>query len=372
MNKIKIFIVTKDLNSRGGVASYYRLFIEKFSDSCFELVPFSIGSRPEDYEVRESRRLGYFFDLLHDLFRFCSIIRNNKDIKIVQVSPSLIPIPLLRDALFIIISRIYGRKTVVFFRGWRTGTVDFLKRHSLVLGIFKKIYFSADHCCVLAHCFGDTLLGWGLDPIKLTVTYTTYDATSLLPFVNNGLLVSDAKLIFIGRVSEAKGIMEIIEASAILRRRGYRFTVDIYGHEANSGFVVQAQRKIEQLQIPEIVNIHGYIDKEDKFRALSKADIFLLPSWFEGCPNAVVEALGAGLFTICTRVGALPELVVPDFNGSLVKVKDSLDLAENMAIAIDKIIKIRSRRHEIARHAEANFEIKVCIQQFSNIYKNLL
>ena len=74
------------------------------------------------------------------------------------------------------------------------------------------------------------------------------------------------------------------------------------------------------------------------------ADVFCLPSYSEGCPNVVVEALACGRPVVATKVGGIPELV-RDGCGILIAPRDAAELRG----ALDQALSARWDREEIAR-----------------------
>lgn len=368
---MKVLVVTKDLSGKGGVVSYYRLFQSRFSEPDIELEFFCVGSRFKDYEQRNNRRFAYLGELFRDLKTFRRRLREERDIEIVQLSPSLIPVALVRDALFLVLARLARRKTVVFFRGWREKTVQFLEKHRLVRTVFKSVFFKADCCCVLASRFGEPLLRWGLPPEKLLVSYTAFDGAmtdKTEPFSGKRDI---PRFIFISRVSGAKGVDDIVEAAGLLKKQNRSFTVDLYGHVGDWDFYHAMERRVKELALEGCVTFHDYIDGEEKYAALNRADVFLLPSWFEGCPNSVIEAMSMGNFIVATPVGAIPEIVREDSDGVMVKLRDSRDLAEKMARCIDDIGSIRAKREAIRLYAHEHYEIGVFTKQFADLYRRL-
>ena len=367
----KIVIATKDLTGRGGVVSYYRLFFREFHSEDFALDYFMIGSRFKDYQRRNKRKLAYLFELVKDLWGFHRLLARDPEIKIVQLSPSLIPLALFRDALFLRIARWHRRKVLIFFRGWRDEMVKKIDASFWRRRFFSRVFCrQPDACGVLARRFGDPLLRWGLDPDKLFVSYTAYDG-SLVPADIPDRTGQTPTFVFAGRVSPEKGIDELIEASRRLHEANREFHVDVYGHAAHESYLEKCQKRLDEIGLSSLFQFHGYVDGAEKFAILNQSDIFVLPSWFEGCPNAVVEALGVGLFVIATPVGAIPELVTPGESGRLIPVRDAERLEETMNDALDRMEEIRSKRAAIRETARNRLEMGYFIRQFTEIYRKL-
>ena len=78
------------------------------------------------------------------------------------------------------------------------------------------------------------------------------------------------------------------------------------------------------------VNLCGWVNEDRVLQLLSDADVLVLPSYAEGLPNAMVEAMAAGLAVIVTTVGNIPHFIKNYENGILITPKDSKGLAEAM------------------------------------------
>ena len=115
--KKKILIVTKDPESKGGVVNYYNHFFKVFENDDFELNWFTVGSRPGNYHNRSKRSFSYIFEFLKDVLSFVFLLIKNRNIAIVQVSPSFMPVPLIRDSVYLFIAKLFQKKNVTFILG---------------------------------------------------------------------------------------------------------------------------------------------------------------------------------------------------------------------------------------------------------------
>ncbi|MEL4402955.1 glycosyltransferase, partial [Shewanella algae] len=79
---------------------------------------------------------------------------------------------------------------------------------------------------------------------------------------------------------------------------------------------------------------------------LSEADIFMLPSYAEGMPNSLMEAMASGVAGIATNVGAVEELILNEETGMLIQVKDPVGLRQALRQLIDDI---DLRRHIVVQ-----------------------
>ena len=106
-----------------------------------------------------------------------------------------------------------------------------------------------------------------------------------------------------------KGTAVLLEAVAQLRRHGAAARLQIVG----AGRLLPAlQRQAHALGIGSAVDFLGQVDRDGVRHALKSADLFVLPSFTEGLPRALLEAMAQGLAAVASDVGGIPELLPPD------------------------------------------------------------
>jgi glycosyltransferase involved in cell wall biosynthesis len=133
------------------------------------------------------------------------------------------------------------------------------------------------------------------------------------------------KLVSIGRLSEQKGQLLLIEALGRLRRQGVRVELDLVG---DGEFRPQIERAIAAHGLGDSVRITGWADGDSIRRALDACSAFVLPSFAEGLPVVIMEAMARGRPVLSTYVAGIPELVRPGENGWLVAAGSVEDLAD--------------------------------------------
>lgn len=139
--------------------------------------------------------------------------------------------------------------------------------------------------------------------------------------------------LFLGWIETQKGIYDIADASRRLRDKGVRFRVICCGGGSE---LRQFQETVAQLGLTDILHIRPWVTGVAKKNALAEADVFLLPSYTEGLPNALLEAMASGLAIISTRVGGIPSIVEDQVNGILVNVGSPEEVANAMSRFIEQ------------------------------------
>jgi glycosyltransferase involved in cell wall biosynthesis len=366
----KDLITSNPLDHEGGVVNYYRLFLARFKSNGIALVHMPFGSRMEHYYAPRRKRWLYPIYYGRDLLRFGRRLFSDRRIRVVQVSPSLILVPLVRDALIVLLARLLGRRVVVFFRGWKPDVVRALKNRALLRGAFRAVYGRADATIVLASRFKDDLVEMGWQGSLVAISTTMYEADAILPAADRR--GERTRFIFLGRLSQLKGIGELIEAARLLDRRGVDFECLMVGHGDRKGVVEEYRSRVRSYGLEGHFRFAGRLTGRDKYQAYADSDVYVFPSWTEGCPTSVLEALGAGLFVISTDVGALKDIIREGENGRIVRTKDAEHLAKLMRWASENIEDIRRRRNGIQRDAEDRYEVAVVCRQFKKIYRDLI
>ena len=138
------------------------------------------------------------------------------------------------------------------------------------------------------------------------------------------------RLLFVGRLAAVKGVPVLFEALAALRERHPDLRLTLVGDGPERGALEDAARN---LWLQEHTAFLGYLSQEQVAEQLAHHDIFVLPSFGEGVPVVLMEAMAARLPVIATAVGGVGELVDPGC-GLLVPPGDAAALAE----AIDALL----------------------------------
>lgn len=170
---------------------------------------------------------------------------------------------------------------------------------------------------------------------------------------------SSVRLLFLGWLERDKGVFELIEACRLLASSG-TFTLDFVG-EGNAS--AEARALVARHNLSDVIRFRGWLRGANLHQALSEADVLVLPSWAEGLPNAMIEAMAARLAVVVTGVGAIPELITDRHSGMLVEPRN----ADSLARALGEIICDRELRERIAREAYRiavrDFEVEAAVDR---------
>jgi colanic acid/amylovoran biosynthesis glycosyltransferase len=132
-------------------------------------------------------------------------------------------------------------------------------------------------------------------------------------------------LVCVGRLCEQKGQLILVEAIRRLVRQGVACHLTLVGDGPMRG-AIEAQ--IRQHQLEDHIRLTGNATGDEVQQHLLKARAFVLPSFGEGLPVAIMEALALGRPVVTTYIAGIPELVKPGVNGWLVPAGSVEDLVE--------------------------------------------
>ena len=131
-------------------------------------------------------------------------------------------------------------------------------------------------------------------------------------------------VIYVGRLDRAKGVVELVDAAASLHARRPALRVYLMGHGPDEPRV---RERIAALHAESFITINPAVPMEEVAIWMAASDLVTLPSYREGCPNVIVEALAAGRPVVATDVGGIPELLDRG-SGRMVPPRNSAALAQ--------------------------------------------
>lgn len=176
------------------------------------------------------------------------------------------------------------------------------------------------------------------------------------------------RLLFLGHLSERKGVPELLEALARpeLRARDWRLTL------AGGGEVARFRALALRLGLADRCAFAGWVGHEQAYDLLRAADIFLLPSHAEGQAMALLEAMAHGLAIVTTPVGAHREAVAHETEALFVPPGDLAALAAAITRLIDEP-GLRTRLGAAARTRwRACFAIEAYARELAGLYRRAL
>jgi glycosyltransferase involved in cell wall biosynthesis len=127
---------------------------------------------------------------------------------------------------------------------------------------------------------------------------------------------------------------------------------------AGDGEIEQVQQLIDKKGLSEQVRVLGWMGEAEKRHWLQQADTMVLPSYNEGLPMSILEAMAGGKIIISSRVGGIPDLVAEGVNGFLITPGDVPSLSQHIAYVATHPAEMTdmARRNQQKIQADYNLE----------------
>ena len=204
----------------------------------------------------------------------------------------------------------------------------------------------------------------GLDADKCEVLYNFHN---LEPIAEHEKLSRTARLhlLYVGAIHREKGILELLTALNDLSNLDFHF--DLCGQITDQSLKNEFNELIERLGNK--VTVHGYISGKEKTAVFERADILVLPSYHEGLPLVILEALVSGCAVISTKVGATPEILTEE-NVMWVDIGNSDDIAKS----IKELYDCQDRLSEMKANnliLSSKYDIQEHISRLCSIYERV-
>ena len=200
-----------------------------------------------------------------------------------------------------------------------------------ILGLASKARHAAFAVAITSYCRSQ-LFRWidHEDWSKVRVVRCGLDAKFLESVAQPA--VAHRRLVCVGRLNAQKGQLLLLEAAAIVRDEIGEFELILAG---DGELRPQIEQRINELNLRKVVRITGWISSSEVREELLASRALVLPSFAEGLPVVIMEALAVGRTVITTIIAGIPELVEDKKNGWLVPAGDVSRLAEAMRAALE-------------------------------------
>lgn len=225
-----------------------------------------------------------------------------------------------------------------------------------------------DGLLVQSPSWRDFYADMGVPPAKLHVFPNPVDTALWAPVAAGRAACPPERafrFLFAATAIATKGLRELIAAAELLRERpGPAFEVAIAGDGA---VAVELRARRDAGRLPKEIVLLGWVTGDALAEAFARADALVLPTYYEGLPNVVLEAMACALPVIATPVGAIPDVVADGETGLLVPMKAEVPLADAMdRLRRDPAAAAAMGRRGRAR-VEARFDKVAIIERFIEI-----
>jgi len=245
-------------------------------------------------------------------------------------------------AAALLLGRHFGVPVCVTLRG---GDIDLLPRFRMRRRVIQRTLRRADRVFAVSQHLARGAVALGLPPKRLRIIPNGIDPHTFSPMDRStaraGLKISMQQplLLCVGNLLAEKGQHVLIDALDVLRRRGTvapHLTIVGSDQWGKRRYTEQLKQRIRELGLASQVTFAGSQPQAALRQWYSAADLLVLPTFREGCPNVVREALACGTPVVASNVGGVPELIGSDAVGLLVAPGDVVGLAGAIEAALQR------------------------------------
>lgn len=266
------------------------------------------------------------------------------------------------------------KPTIATMHASASGTInskDSLDFHSKITKKFYKLFLSSELevlnnsdmiTTVSESCTHELMSKYSFNKDMWTVNngvdteYFTFNNFKKAPNIN---------ILYTGRLDSGKGLIDLITAADIVCKEYNHVNFYIVGNGPLENYL---KKMVKKLNLAKNFNFVGFVSNFEIIKYYHQATIYVFPSYHEGFPTTLLEAMSCGLPVVATKVEGNMDLIINNKNGLLVPPKCPKKLAE----AIIKLINDRSLQNKLGLNArkyiESNYDWDVITDKFLKIY----
>lgn len=259
------------------------------------------------------------------------------------------------------IARLFKKKVLIHIHGG--GFKEYYAKHKTFV---RKELNNMDGVIVLSetwkHFFSDSI---GLNNVHVINNVIP------IPSISNNYIKEKQKvnLLFLGFIYKEKGIFDLIDV--IKSNHDYfkdRLILHIGGIELKGN---QLETIITTNKLNDTITLHGWVNEKEKNNLFNISDIYILPSYKEGLPMSIIEAMSYGLPIISTKVGGIPDLIADKKNGYLFTPGDKKEMFKHIKSLIENE-QLRKSMGEYSFYLSKKYLPTTVKTQINNLYNLIL
>jgi teichuronic acid biosynthesis glycosyltransferase TuaC len=218
-----------------------------------------------------------------------------------------------------------------------------------------RVLWDAAEIISVSRPMADLAIQLGVDPNRVHVVPNGVNTRIFRPIARMdarrqlGLEKNRPLLVCVGYLTRPKGQEELIRALGQIPRGPH---LALIGALADPPHYLRGLRRLAgRSALDGNVRFLGCVDRKTVATYLNAADVSVLPSHAEGCPNVVLESLACGTPVVATRVGGVPDLISPGTTGLIVPPKDPTALASALSDALTRRWSRQEIHRSVANHS---------------------
>ena len=346
-DRLKVLMIGPDRSVHGGISgvvnNYYDAGLDKRIDLCY------IGT------MVDGSKWTKLVCAVKAYFRFLMKLPKYDIVHVNMASDA----SYYRKSVFVRTAGIYHKKIVIHQHGGNF--VEFYEKDLSDAGRrrVKKLLSMGDAFLVLGMAWKD-FFGTIIGQDKITV----FPNAIQLPVLEKKQY-GVHKILFLGRMCKEKGIGELLAVMPKIKEK----YPDV--HLYLGGIWEDQELQAEAVALKDYVTDLGWVSGVEKQDYLRECDIFVMPSYFEGQPVSILEAMANACGIVASRIGGIPDMIIENETGILVKTQDKQTLEEGLCRLLAEPALCRRLGENARRKIENEFSIEDNIKQLLAVYESI-
>jgi glycosyltransferase involved in cell wall biosynthesis len=355
-----VIVFSPALTAVSGVSTHVNMLLASELARDYEFIHFQVGR-----EGRKENRIRRMVRFLASPMQLAVLVLKQKP-AMIHMNTSMDRKAFWRDLVYLAVARLLGVKVVNQIHGGKLPQSFFSSPFPRWL--LRRALVASDALVVLTSEEQEAYRAF--DPrCRVYLVPNAIDAGDLMQASHTHNDEGGLSIIYVGRLIQAKGLFDAIDALEILARNGVAFHFSIAGDGVDRKALME---RVEKSGIAHCIRFVGPVFGAAKSRLWLESDVFLFPTWWdEGLPYALLEALAAGCVPVVCPVGGIPDVMQDGVHGLFVPPRDAGAIADVLQrLAGDDSLRRTMSHNGRARIAEY-YTVSRLEKDFGEIYSAL-
>lgn len=355
----KVVVFSPSLSAVSGVSTHVNMLLSSGLARDFEFIHFQVGS-----EGRAENSLRKFLRFVFSPFQLGLLLLKRKP-DLIHINTSLDQKAFWRDVAYLAVARLLGVKVVNQIHGGSLPQAFFTT--AALTWLLKQALLASDAVVVLTT---EELEAYkAFDPrIRVSLVPNAIDDTSLIETERTQNLDGTLRIAYVGRLVKTKGLFEALDALKLLKDLDVDFGFYIAGGGIDE---VKLRRRVEELSLVDRVKFLGPVFGKAKTHLWMESDVFLFPTYSEGLPYALLEAMAAGCVPVVCPVGGIPDVMQDGVHGIFVPLRSPEAIADALLRLWKDDGLLRAMASNDRSRINENYTVSRLVSDFERIYKDL-
>ncbi len=354
----------------GGMGTYYQTLLSSSLPKYVYLHFIQTSSQKRELSNSGTATLSNLISAFKDCVRFTRALLKTRP-QIAHIGTAF-GLSFIKHSYCVFISRLLGCR--VLLHPHCSVSMLYTDKSRAWQWYFRQVIRSTHGLIVLSQEWlqlSEAIPGCRIHYLPNSVNLSTYQ-TALDTRLSRQSTGQPLNILYLGYLGAAKGSFVILDAASKIQAENAKMNFYLVGSELTPGELNLLKEKVDQNHLEQVVKLLPPVIGDEKITLFQNADIFIYPSFHEGVPMAVLEAMASGLPIVATRVGGLPDVIQDGKNGLLIDAGQPQQLAEAL---------LKLHRDDSLRKSMQTASIQIVRDRFSmdqhvtnlvNIYRQVI